>query len=1272
MPRLAWWILFLAWATPSAVPLPISETPEFDSKAGEDVTLHCRFKITASFELRNVRLFWLLFRNGKRATVHSYYDGADRPEDQEEEFKGRTQLFLQQLSQGVTSLTLSNVRPSDSGLYRCIIADNQDATIRETLLQVAVAEEALARKPDPQEETFDEQEARAYGEISPANISSSPDEAVMHPPPSLVDDFKQLLDLVKRIANSLQIPLEEAPYEPPQITALYNKEDNVLLQCKSQRGYPEAELTWQDANGNELTPSEPTEFLRTSEGVFQVLSNLSVSTNKDPIVCCSVTHKALLQHLTNCEKITAYKTASSVLGEVLLACGLVTFAMVLITAGLIYWKIKSKHQKDPRGPQFEENKGFLQHHSDALPGSRLDETESLLQYMSEDVCEYIHYEEVLLQSDPPAKRTPLQELLERMKMEKYSKRKLTINHILESFKDQTPHALEDLPRNFLRKVMALNGTARSTTIMPSTSEEQGSNQEKEQGIDETIFSHSDPDTTDSLHPLDVICAVLLCSDSFLHQEILSRMSMCQFSLPLLLPAINTPKGTLLLWAMRNIVRKWRPHSLAESRGFREESLVLTKMPTISFVRLGSCNFSKSKLLNMLLSSSQQHHDFFIHRDMESGNVPREIADGLVEISWYFPGGRQNLDLFPEPIAITNLHGDIESHWLQFHFLTEISSAVFIITESINEREYELLSSLQQSRAKFYFILNPPDEKCTEILQPLRNLAPLLKFNKSHLLVKNGAPNKAEFVKKVQSTIRSIMNSTHKRVNVEEMAMTARNIGIQVDEDCEECQRAKEWTEEITGEIEDIAKYKRKMLRLQGKLWRDLAEVEKQLYGVKGQNGNPVEIDKSKLKEKWLELRTEQNKCDFTSGLTKFTEGIGHQDAMGKHYFLKWFKLNLDCIARENLSKLQDEYERTCDPILLAELDESLSASSLGVEHFMLELGQFYEAECSMVKEGKMLESQRKFSQFPDIAADLMLEGFPMELLNGDASNIPLQWVTDVLTHLHTKLGGKSKMLVLAVLGVQSTGKSTLLNTMFGLQLAVSSGRCTQGAFMSLIKVTGNLKEDLHCDFILVIDTQGLKAPQLAQMENNYERDNELATLVIGLSDITIINIAMKNATEMHGILQIVIHSFLKMEEIGQKPTFQFVHHNINDVSAEEQNTSNRKYLVEQLNEMTKLAAKKEKGSREVAFSDIMDYVPEKHNWYIPSVWHGVPPMAQVNIGYSESVCELKKFLVDHMRNRSLNTAPKDIPQFNGWMTKLWYFVKYGKSPLTKNFVTEFL
>ncbi|XP_067400748.1 up-regulator of cell proliferation-like [Emydura macquarii macquarii] len=204
----------------------------------------------------------------------------------------------------------------------------------------------------------------------------------------------------------------------------------------------------------------------------------------------------------------------------------------------------------------------------------------------------------------------------------------------------------------------------------------------------------DIDANVSLHPLDVLCTVLLCSDSFLQQEILSKMFMCQFALPLLLPALDAHKYTLMLWAMRDIVKKWRPHSLAESRGFREESLVLTAMPTISFVRLGSCSFSKSKLLNELLSSAQQHHDFFIHQDMDFENVPQEITDGLVEISWYFNVGRDNLDLFTRPVRITNKHRDVESHRLQrFNLLTEVSSAMAIVAKSMSERKYVLLSDI---------------------------------------------------------------------------------------------------------------------------------------------------------------------------------------------------------------------------------------------------------------------------------------------------------------------------------------------------------------------------------------------------------------------------------------------------------------------------------------------------------------------------------------------------------------------------------------------------
>lgn len=39
------------------------------------------------------------------------------------------------------------------------------------------------------------------------------------------------------------------------------------------------------------------------------------------------------------------------------------------------------------------------------------------------------------------------------------------------------------------------------------------------------------------------------------------------------------------------------------------------------------------------------------------------------------------------------------------------------------------------------------------------------------------------------------------------------------------------------------------------------------------------------------------------------------------------------------------------------------------------------------------------------------------------------------------------------------------------------------------------------------------------------------------------------------------------------------------------------------------------------FTDVMGYNPDTNNWYIPGLWHGNPPMAPVNAGYSE---EFKK------------------------------------------------
>ncbi|XP_033024254.1 interferon-induced very large GTPase 1-like [Lacerta agilis] len=873
------------------------------------------------------------------------------------------------------------------------------------------------------------------------------------------------------------------------------------------------------------------------------------------------------------------------------------------------------------------------------------------------------------------RRKAVMDILRKLNLEKQKSKVLSLQEVLkislESLKEFTPQTQEDLPWHFLRKILALNVTARSTSFEEVVSDDQVLRRnEGGERIDKDIFFTHEMGESHSVNPLDVLCAVLLCSDSFLQQEIFFKMSMCQFALPLLLPPLETPKCTLMLWAMRDIVKIWRPHSLVESRGFREESLVLTSMPTISFVRMGSLSFSKSKLLSEFLSPVQQHHDFFFHRDMECGDIPREIAGGLVEIAWYFPGGQKSSDLFQEPIAVANLRGDIESNWVQFSFLTQVSSAVFIFAEAIDERQHELLSSLKVTSTQFYFILDRDSNKCREALGFLDKLAPILNLCNSNILVQSAKRNKAEFVRKLRSTVRGILNSHPTCMSVQGMCAVACELAIQADVDGQECQNALQCAEGITAEIKDVARYKQEMLRLQGDPWKDLAKVEKELCRMKRQGDKPSEKYRSELNAKWVELRKQQSQCELTTGLMKFVDAISHLKSAEKHYFLKWMKFNLDHIAREKLSKLRAEYKEKYktsgdDTQKTAEIDRLISSSSLGVEHFMRELGQFYEAECSMVNEGKTAKHKRQFVHFPSIAADLMLEGFPLELMDGDASNIPLKWVSDVLTELHKKLRGRSKMKVITVLGVQSTGKSTLLNTMFGLQFAVSSGRCTRGAFMTLLNVRENLAQDLGCDFILVIDTEGLKAPELAKLEDSYQHDNELATLVIGLSDITIVNMAMENATEMKDILQIVTHAFLRMEEIGQSPSCQFVHQNVSDVSAHDQNMRDRKHLLEQLNEMTQAAAKMENVGRDIKFSDIMDYDPEMNNWYIPGLWHGVPPMAPVNRGYSEKVFDLKKCLFEFLRDHAHDRASKNILDFIEWMRSLWKAVKH------ENFIFSF-
>ncbi|CAI9624524.1 unnamed protein product [Staurois parvus] len=646
--------------------------------------------------------------------------------------------------------------------------------------------------------------------------------------------------------------------------------------------------------------------------------------------------------------------------------------------------------------------------------------------------------------------------------------------------------------------------------------------------------------------------------------------------------------------------------------------------------------------------------------MEGGNLERKISEGVVEMSWYFPSNRS--DVFPEPFTVTNLRGDLESNWDQFTFLSKISSAVFIFMETISEREFQLLSKCSQSDTTFYFVVTPSKAIEEDTKSILLRLLPVLNSGKEHVVSKSTSENDSNFIKKIQQKFQNVLKKSSKNVILGDVQKYFETHNFVLNENTQECQRARDLASEITQEIHDVEQYKRQTLKLQGDPWKQLSKIEKELCRMKNQGEENAEKYQSALLNNCNNLHSEQYNNQTPKGIQMFTDALTDLSQKEKQYFLKWMKFRLDAIARNNLTELQSTYkEKHTNIANRKELqDQKLSDSSLGIEHFLRELAQFYEAESSMIKQKQIESHLKKFSKLPGIAADLLLDGFPLELIDGDASNIPLQWITDVLTDLDIKTGNKCKIRVITVLGVQSTGKSTLLNTMFGLQFPVASGRCTRGAFMTLLNVKEDFQEKLGCHFILVIDTEGLKAPELASLEDSHEHDNELATLVVGLSDITIVNMAMENTTEMKDILQIVVHAFLRMKEIGKKPNCQFVHQNVSDVSAPDKNMRDRKKLLEQLNEITKMAADMEKKKEISGFTDVMKYDLEKDNWYIPGLWQGDPPMAPVNLGYSSNVHELKMYLFECIKLQESVNQPHSISDFITWIESLWRSVKHEK------------
>ncbi len=386
----------------------------------------------------------------------------------------------------------------------------------------------------------------------------------------------------------------------------------------------------------------------------------------------------------------------------------------------------------------------------------------------------------------------------------------------------------------------------------------------------------------------------------------------------------------------------------------------------------------------------------------------------------------------------------------------------------------------------------------------------------------------------------------------------------------------------------------------------------------------------------------------------FLKQLLNKDVNEKMYFIEWVSLMMNNKNEKELQIPRYEYslelekhnkaksgseEQKMRKLRIKELGEEIFQISFGMEHVIREIGQIYESikysekNETDLSEENLLEIYSLINSLPKKISEIMLNGLSVELMDGDNTFVQISWISALFENLH-KLTNNAKIGVCSILGTQSTGKSTMLNSMFNLKFAVAASHCTKGIFMQLIELDSKIND---INYILILDTEGLRAPELLESTtDSMKHDNEMATTVISISDLSVINMMNLTNPSIIEILEIVVHAIIRINNlVPVKPKTMFSHQNVNlNTDLKKANYEAKKMLLGHLNKMTKSVAELE-GLKINSFEEVIPI--EGEDQYISPLFEGNGANLSISKDYVENIELMKRDILEILnKNNKVN------------------------------------
>ena len=173
-----------------------------------------------------------------------------------------------------------------------------------------------------------------------------------------------------------------------------------------------------------------------------------------------------------------------------------------------------------------------------------------------------------------------------------------------------------------------------------------------------------------------------------------------------------------------------------------------------------------------------------------------------------------------------------------------------------------------------------------------------------------------------------------------------------------------------------------------------------------------------------------------------------------------------------------------------------------------------------------------FKRYAEMVAG---DGFPLQLLKGS----PLHLADPAcLKGVLSQLGSNNqKVLVVSVIGAQSSAKSTLLNFLFGCEFETRSGRCTKGLYASFAKLADGR-------ILVVLDSEGLLSVEAAQEHSEYGGaevfDGQMTLLAMACSHLVLINHKGEISRQLQDLLEVCMFAMKHLKVANFQPLVSFV------------------------------------------------------------------------------------------------------------------------------------